>query len=531
MDIKRKNGVKSFRIVSHNKRVLMWIIILLILLILVLFNLSNVNGSGRSIRGGNSNEINLANANINSDSGEIKVWVKFSNSSKILKSGKSVRSELSTKQEIKIKFGKNKIKQDFGSRISMSVSQSELEALKKMDGVESVTPVKIRSLMLQDSVKIVNASLSGSLVVNGVNLTGAGQTVCIIDSGVNYSHSDLGSCYGNNSLSSNCKVIGGIDYCADDIDCSTMDDDPMDVLGHGTHVSGIVAANGTIRGVAPDARIIMIKAANSSGSLSDPDIIAGMEWCTNNASIFNISVISMSFGGDLYNSYCNDDILAPYINAAVAKNISVVISSGNSESITKISSPACVESAIPVGASDKSDNVASYSNTNSILQLLAPGGEETNPRTQINSTSVTGRYEGMQGTSMAAPHVSGAIAIINQYLSASGKTRTPSQIESILNSTGKPIVDVSALIFYRINIYVALMSFNITSSLQSPANNSASNNNFSNFSCYSETGINSSLINTTFYLWNSTKNLIYNETKNISGVINTTIFNYSFSLE
>ena len=81
------------------------------------------------------------------------------------------------------------------------------------------------------------------------------------------------------------------------------------------------------------------------------DVMAGVEWCTNKSSQYNVSAISISLGdGTKNNAYCNDDSLAPAINAAVAKNVSVVIASGNNGYSDGISAPACVENATPIGA-------------------------------------------------------------------------------------------------------------------------------------------------------------------------------------
>ena len=95
---------------------------------------------------------------------------------------------------------------------------------------------------------------------NGINLTGEGQTICIIDTGIDYNHTDFGNCYGNNNPDSECKILGGIDYCADDTTCTSTDNYPDDAHGHGTHVAGIAAANGSLKGVAPGAKLIIIKA-------------------------------------------------------------------------------------------------------------------------------------------------------------------------------------------------------------------------------------------------------------------------------
>lgn len=422
------------------------------------------------------------------------------------------------------------VKNDFGNSFSAELSDDEIKALEK-DSRIIIKPVMISHIFLQNSTRIMNATRSWSLQYNNINLTGAGQTVCILDTGINYSHPDLGGCFGYNNPLSSCKVLGGYDYV-------NIDSDPYDDQGHGTHVAGIVAANGSINGIAPQAKIVMIKVCNATGSCSEDDIHAGIDWCVNNATIFNISVISLSLGRDLFNSYCDNDVsdtadLTSAINNAASKNISVIVASGNGlnnagpGNYSAIAIPACMSNATPISSTDKSDTIASYADRNSIVQLFATGGEGTNSATQINSTCFTGGYCGKQGTSMAAPHAAGAFAIINQLLKMTGKTKTPQQIESLLNSTGKTIPDSSSgLNFSRINIYNALqtLSFDYVSSI-SPQNNLVTNQN-QTYYCNASSSV--GLTNLTFYFWNSSS-LEYNSTIQISGFFYSANFSYNFS--
>lgn len=427
---------------------------------------------------------------------------------------------------------KENLRHTFNKSISAIISKKNLVNLENNIDVKSVELVGTRHIFLQDSIPLINANKTWNLQINNVNLTGLGETVCIIDTGVNYTLPDLGGCYGNNNVSSSCKVIGGWDYCADDKTCTTEDSDPMDAQGHGTHVSGIVSANGSIKGVAPDAKIVMIKASNSTGTFWEDDLIKAVDWCVNNASTFNISVISMSLGGRLYSSYCNADVVAPSINNAILNNISVVIATGNNGNSTDISSPACIENATAVGATNKDDTIASYSNRNNMTDLLAPG-------TNINSTVSTGSctfckpsgYNVLSGTSMATPHVAGAFALIRQFFRLqSNKVLTPKEIENSLKNTGKQINDsgYSNLNYSRIDIYSAILSLdnkapNVT--LVSPSDNLTNTNVNQTFSCNATDNL--QLNNLTFYLWNSTNNLINKTTLNISGVSNQSSFNFT----
>jgi subtilisin family serine protease len=306
------------------------------------------------------------------------------------------------------------------------------------------------SLFLQDATRIINASSTWNEKFNNFNLTGLGESICIIDTGANYSHPDLGGGYGPGH-----KILGGTDVVY-----GPFGYDFDDGQGHGTHVAGIAAANGSIKGVAPGASLVIIAAYTYSTSVFyTEDLILGLDECINNASRYNISVISMSLGGSQNNTFCDSDdpALSAKIQEAINKNISVVIATGNtgggySNATAGISNPACFQNVTRVGAMNKDDSYASYGfrNSNFADTLFAPG-------TTINSTYNNLGYTVMSGTSMSTPQVAGAIAIINQYLKLKGMTKTPRQIEELLNSTGKQIYDsYSGRYFSRIDIYSAI---------------------------------------------------------------------------
>src|SRR3989344_1066902 len=313
----------------------------------------------------------------------------------------------------------------------------------RVERIEYDSPVYA---FLDESVPHINVSLLHSLQVGNINLTGRGETVCVIDTGVNYNHSDLGECYGNNNENSSCKVLGGYDFV-------NLDEDPADDEGHGSHVAGIIASNDTFqRGVAPDVNLIAIKSLDNTGTGTTSNIIAGIDWCVNNATRFGVSVISMSLGDAVnYTSYCDDSqtALRDSINAAIANSIFVSVASGNDGNTTAISSPACIENATSVGSVGDSDLVSSFSNRASILDLLAPGEN-------INATDYVGSYVEKSGTSMAAPHVSGAVALLRQFFRLeTGNILTPSESSGNLSEYGFIINDTGGdgLEFPRIDIY------------------------------------------------------------------------------
>ncbi|MDH3352976.1 MAG: S8 family serine peptidase, partial [Nanoarchaeota archaeon] len=173
-----------------------------------------------------------------------------------------------------------KVKNKFTSfnGFSANVNLEEYNRLKNNPNVESIETNYRIAPHLVNATSIMSATNSWNLKSLSINLTGTHQTVCILDTGVNYSHPDFGGCNTSDFTSGNCaKIIGGYDI-------TDNDNDVMDYVGHGTHVAGIVAANGGLKGISPDANIVMVKIFNDTGAGSGADIISGIEWCTNNAS-------------------------------------------------------------------------------------------------------------------------------------------------------------------------------------------------------------------------------------------------------
>ena len=406
-----------------------------------------------------------------------------------------------SQHSVKIDSFKNKkIIDSYRNSITIKVSKSELELLSKDNSVKKIIlPRKVKAF-LQDSVPLINVTRVWPLRVNSINITGNSETVCIIDTGINFSHPDL---IGKNKT---CIIDCFNKNCVEN--CSLSDDN-----GHGTHVAGIVAASGGIAGVAFNANLIGVKVLNSSGSGSgrDSDIPEAIDWCVDNRAAYNISVISMSLGTEtVYEGDCGSpaDSWTISINNAIVKNISVVAASGNSgngvpRNTTHISAPACIGNVTAVSATDKSDSLSTYGHYGPRVKLVAPG-------TNINSTWLNGMYVIESGTSMATPHVSGAIAVINQFLRLTNQTKTPRQIEITLNSTGKIINAPNGLNFSRINLYNATISLDIQQpniSLILPSANLTTLNTSLTFRCNAS---DLALKNITFYLWNSSG--VYNQT-------------------
>lgn len=215
----------------------------------------------------------------------------------------------------------------------------------------------------------------------------------------------------------NCKkVIAGYDFV-------NNDNDPMDDNDHGTHVTGIISSDDAYsRGIANGTKIMAAKVLDANGNGYESDVIAGIDWCLNNSA----QIISMSLGGDEYNGTCDDDAVAEAVNDANDKGAVVVVAAGNSGQYG-LTTPACASKAIAVGATDKNKSVVGFSSKGSELDIVAPGYE-------INSTFPNNGWYKMSGTSMAAPHVSGVIALMLE----ANPGLSNADIKNILSSTSDP---------------------------------------------------------------------------------------------
>lgn len=188
---------------------------------------------------------------------------------------------------------------------------------------------------------------------------------------------------------------GGSGGDGDDQNGSRPDWD--DCNGHGTHVAGTVGGQGF--GVATQVQLHAVRVLDCAGAGTTADVIAGVDWLTQNAQM--PAVANLSLGGGASRS------LDEAVNNAIQQGITMVVAAGNSNEDACDSSPARVDSAITVAASTIRDERAEFSNYGDCIDIFAPG-------TEILSAwhSSDNAQKELQGTSMAAPHVAGAVAIL-----------------------------------------------------------------------------------------------------------------------
>lgn len=267
---------------------------------------------------------------------------------------------------------------------------------------------------------------------------GKGITVAILDTGCDLTHPDLKD-----------QIIGGRNFTNDD------NGDPdvyKDYNGHGTHVAGTIAAiqnNNGVVGVAPEAKLLIIKVLDKKGSGQYEWIINGINYAIEQKA----DIISMSLGGPV-------DVpeLHKAIQTAVQHNILVVCAAGNegdgNDSTDEFAYPGSYNEVISVGAVDLNRNSSRFSNSNNEVDLVAPGEK-------ILSTYLNGTYATLSGTSMATPHVSGAMALIKVLANSSFERNLtePELYAQLIKRTvplgNSPKLEGNGLIFLTVPEYLS----------------------------------------------------------------------------
>lgn len=319
--------------------------------------------------------------------------------------------------------------------VAATLTAQGLEELKENPHVEQIVLDGQRNINLATSVPLIHAAEAHLIKRAGINLTGQGQTICIIDTGIDTTHEAFAG-----------RILPGYDFV-------NNDDDPTDDNGHGTHVAGIAVGNaGVVRGVAPGAFVVPVKVCGSGGSCSDSAILAGIDFCNNKSIEYNITIISGSLGGGgpYTEDTCSFDPSFVAFEALFARSAELgiipVFSAGNSYFDDGLSYPACSPQVISVGSSNRNDEISDFSNEGDTLDIYAPGDT-------IISSYPQNSLANLWGTSMAAPHVSGTLAVLKQQHLAMGKQLDLASAIILLRTTGKPLGTTSRIDLHKAIIY------------------------------------------------------------------------------
>ncbi|WP_165977813.1 S8 family peptidase [Nonomuraea diastatica] len=357
-------------------------------------------------------------------------------------------------------------------------TRAELEKIAEQSGVVSIRKDKLNEPSLVESIPLIGADRAHKRGFNG-----KGTAVAILDSGIDTDHPAFGgrivaqACFsaadpadGSTPLCANGSQfqIGG--GAADAESTACMKDAPQPQYGlcyHGTHVAGIAAGQRTAEfaadGVAPKAQIVPVQVFSRFDNSPycsgrpvcilayDSSILTGMAYTDLLAGQYNIASVNLSLGGGEYATSCDTGDGADFkaeVDKLLAKGVATVVASGNDGFDASVSWPACVSNTVAVGATDKQDAVASFSNRGTLIDVYAPG-------VSITGAIAGNAYATLNGTSMAAPHVAGSFALLHQK-------RRHAPVDKLLETlkrTGKPIAYESAgteVTTPRIDVWAAL---------------------------------------------------------------------------
>ncbi|PYQ30050.1 MAG: hypothetical protein DMF56_10010 [Acidobacteria bacterium] len=316
----------------------------------------------------------------------------------------------------------------FGAAID--VPRESLDAIRRLPYVKAVVPDRVVTAYAAGDAKPTAAAIDAAARVNASSLAtrGDGIRIGVIDTGIDYTHPALGGAFGPGH-----KVAGGWDF-------ANNDGDPKDDAGHGTHVAGIIAADSPeIAGVAPGATLYAYKVLSAQGSGLQSNVIAAIERSIDPNQDGNpsdhLDVINLSLGGP----GTADDLVSHAVDNATAAGVIVVVAAGNAGRPDSIGSPGTARTAITVGAVTSFGTVATFSSRGPSPALLGFKPDVMAPGVAIQSTYLSGLIVAMDGTSMAAPHVTGAAALLRKLHPA----WTPAEIKSALVTTAMAVDDAA----------------------------------------------------------------------------------------
>ena len=346
----------------------------------------------------------------------------------------TLRDTSEKSQESLISFVERKVKDgDISEYSSFFIINSiyikgRAELIEKIARRSDVESIRLNHTIVSDKEEIVKrkSSLSEvtsyvpwnleSIQADRVTKTGKNIVVGIIDSGVNANHPEL----------QDALLSGGF---KDFVEPSNTE--PKDETGHGTHVAGTIL--GRTIGIAKDAKLVVARVFNKEGEASDEGLLAAGQWILEKKP----QVVNNSWGGNRDDSFY-DDIVKKWKAAGIVP----IFSSGNTGEYNaggegSIGSPGSLEDSFSVGALTKDDKLAKFSLRGPSKHTNKFKPEISAPGVNILSADYKGGYVLKTGTSMAAPHVTGAVALI---LEANGNLSVD-KVEDILKSTATPLTD------------------------------------------------------------------------------------------
>lgn len=341
-----------------------------------------------------------------------------------------------------------------------NVEYSDAKAISKLPHVVMVKLEPVTQTNLHISSRAIKARDSDNYspeTAFDLGFTGETINIAILDSGVDdwgYNpstrHESLDD-FDDNPATSDQKFIAGVDFTQDESIFAPRDGtyNPDDIDGHGTHVASTAMGTGgesDYVGVAPQAGLVDVKVIENFGTTSAGNSIAGIEWCIEHRSQYNIRILSCSYGS-VFGESDGSDEESRTVNNAVDAGLVVIAAIGN-DGRKRVTSPAAADGAIAVGSIDDKDTIdrnddslSSFSNTgprqddgdDDNLDELKPDVVAYGDGIMAALANTQTGYTSKSGTSMSTPHVSGVVALILQ----ANPALSPQQVKEILRESAE----------------------------------------------------------------------------------------------
>lgn len=320
-------------------------------------------------------------------------------------------------------------------------------------------PTQLSNADPDQTLRDLHRATGVEIAQNQYGLTGAGQTVVVIDSGIAYDHEALGG-----GLGAEFRVVGGKDF-TEESDTDPYDDGPAGF--HGTHVAGIIGSSDSVHtGVAPEVDLVALRVFNDQGRGKLSWLESSLDWVIENVDRFEhpISTVNLSIGTD-WNALDLPEYAKLEDEFQDLKQLGVFVSvaAGNrfSAETAGLSYPAVSPYVVPAASSDAAGELSEFSQRHQ-RTLIAPGEDVTStvPDYLYDFNGRTDDFYAASGTSMAAPYLAGASVLVRQAMQQAGfENIQVDDIREVLYDTGTPVYDPTTLTTYReINVAAAVES-------------------------------------------------------------------------